>query len=454
MEPRYLTIRLFLVLLVLFCSCGDYLDVEPKGFVLLNTTTDYDNWMNDVALMEGPSELNQLGDFIDNPFISMPPTQIYDRVYIWADQYAIDLQAKAVIWEAHYSRINAFNTVINEIDGATGTQAEKRRLKAEALLGRAMEYVYLLNEYAPLYDAESAGSDLAVPFVESHDISDPVPQRSSVQEIFDRIVADVDKALPDLPSDNSANRFRGSVASAHSILARLYFYAGLYTEAREHARLAIDNGNAFMIDYNGPLPSSDLLSVRADAIYARQTESIGFICTLDYVNRFDPNDLRFSLLFFNQDDGTYTERGATYYFPGNSAPTLVTINLGTSIQEMKLIIAEAAARNNDLDEALEQLNEIRINRFDPENYEPLQSTDQNTVLDWALRERELELPFQGLRWFDMRRLDKENRVQTVYRYDAEGNVIATLPQNSPKYTLQIPIQVLQYHPDWTQNPWE
>src|SRR5690606_23471641 len=247
---------------------------------------------------------------------------------------------------------------------------------------------------------------------------------------------------------------RGSVASAHSILARLYFYTGFYTEAREHARLAIDNGNATMINYNGPLPSSDLLSIRPDAILARHTENIGFICTLDYVDKFDPNDLRFSLLFLNQDNGTFTERGATYYLPGNLATTLVTITLATSIQELKLIIAEAAARTNDLDEALWQLNEIRLNRFDPENYEPLQSTDSNTILDWALRERELELPFHGLRWFDMRRLDKENRMDTVNRYDAEGNLIASLPKNSPKYTLQIPIQVLQYHPDWTQNPWE
>src|SRR5690606_33361805 len=294
MEPRYLTIRLFLVMLMVFHSCGDYLEVEPKGYVLLNTTIDYHNWLNDVALMEGPSELNQLSDFIDTPFISMPPTQIYDRVYIWADQHAIDLQAKAVVWGEHYSRINAFNTDLNGIDRATTSQAENNRVKAEAVMGMTLRYFYLLNEYAPFYDAESAKEDLAVPFVESHDISDPVPQRSSVQEIFDRIVADVTDALPDLPLDNSANRFRGSVASAHSILARLYFYAGFYTEAREHARLAIDNGNATMIDYSGHLPSSDLLSIRPDAIYARQTENIGFICTLDYVNMFDSNDLRFS----------------------------------------------------------------------------------------------------------------------------------------------------------------
>ncbi|MBW8243666.1 RagB/SusD family nutrient uptake outer membrane protein [Muricauda oceani] len=454
MEPRYFTARICFVLLMAFCSCGDYLDVEPKGYVLLNTTRDYHNWLNDVALMEGPSELNQLNDFIDNPSIAMPPTQIYDLVYIWANQYAIDIPAKAVIWEDHYNRINGFNTVINGVDGATGSPAEKNMLKAEALLGRALEYFYLMNEYAPMYDAESARNDLAVPFVESNDISDPVPQRSSVQEIFDHIIADIEAALPDLPSDNSTNRYRGSVASAHSVLARLYFYAGFYTEAQENARLAIDEGNAAMIDYNGPFPDLPLFIMRPDAIYARFTESAGFICSLDYVNKFDPNDLRFSLLFVNQDNGTYTERGATQYYPAIMVPTLALINLGTSVQEMKLIIAEAAARNNDLDEALKQLNEIRINRFAPENYEPLQSTDQDTVLEWALRERELELPFQGMRWFDMRRLDKENRMETVYRYDAEGNVIATLPKNSPKYTLQIPIQVMQYHPDWTQNPWE
>jgi hypothetical protein len=119
---------------------------------------------------------------------------------------------------------------------------------------------------------------------------------------------------------------------------------------------------------------------------------------------------------------------------------------------MKLIIAESAARGHDLTTALQQLDDIRKDRFDAGNYIPYQSTNQDSVLQKVLEERNHELPFSGLRWFDMRRLDKEGRMGTVHRYDAQGNIIATLAPHSNSYTLQIPVQVLKYNPGMKQNP--
>ena len=119
---------------------------------------------------------------------------------------------------------------------------------------------------------------------------------------------------------------------------------------------------------------------------------------------------------------------------------------------MKLIIAEAAARSGDLTTALQQLDDIRTNRIQASSYVKFQSNNQASVLQAVLGERSNELPFSGLRWFDMRRLDKEGKMNTVYRYDANGNVIATLAPHSPRYTLQIPIQVLAFNPNMQQNP--
>ncbi len=92
---------------------------------------------------------------------------------------------------------------------------------------------------------------------------------------------------------------------------------------------------------------------------------------------------------------------------------------------MKLIIAECAARSNDLTTALQQLDEVRKYRFATASYIPFQSNDQEEVFQEVLKERSHELPFNGLRWFDMRRFDKENRMGAVNRYDAQGNIIAT-----------------------------
>jgi hypothetical protein len=131
---------------------------------------------------------------------------------------------------------------------------------------------------------------------------------------------------------------------------------------------------------------------------------------------------------------------------------LQNVNTGTSVQEMKLIIAESAARSNDLSVALQQLDGIRKTRFATTSYVPYQSNVQEDVLQEILKERSHELPFCGLRWFDMRRLDKENRMGTVNRYDANGNIVATLPPHSDRYTIQIPFQVLSFNPGMQQNP--
>ncbi|MNE76119.1 SusD family protein [compost metagenome] len=124
---------------------------------------------------------------------------------------------------------------------------------------------------------------------------------------------------------------------------------------------------------------------------------------------------------------------------------------------MHLIAAESAARStnpNDLTKALSHLNQVRRNRY---TGTPIESRDftsgsQAAVLDEVLAERRRELPFNGLRWFDMRRLDMENRMPRVSRTTAQNVTVATLEPHSPRYTLQIPIQVTAFNPDMIQNP--
>lgn len=450
----------YLYSLVLCCAlsaCDRYLDITPKGATLLTTTTDYDQWLNDPSLAEAVGapycDLNFLGDNIDIPNVPTPAIQPTHLVYTWAQQYSLVLNVSPAFWGYHYATINKYNTVLAGIDQATGgTNSQRRSLKAEALLGRAYEYFYLVNEYGNEYDSATANTDLAVPFVTSNDVSQQVPGRSTIAVIYQHIIEDVTAALPDLPMDNSTNRLRGSTAAAYSVLARVYFYARDYVNAGKYATLALQHTKAVMLDFNGTLPASAVLSIQQDVIYGRL--AVGYIpATLDQMRSFEPGDLRVKLLYYSSDGYTYTVRGATNLVPAFVTPSLQYTNTGTSVQEMKLIIAEAAARSNDLTTALQQVNDIRKNRFPAATYQPVASAEQAAVLDAVLQERNHELPFSGLRWFDMRRLDKENRMQTVYRYDAQGNVIATLPPHSPRYTLQIPAQVLSFNPDMPQNPY-
>jgi hypothetical protein len=448
---KYIIIGAFLCCLAL-SGCDKYLDITPKGKTLLTTVSNYDQWLNDPVLTTGLAYLIYLGDNVDVPSIPVPPSQVAELVYTWAPQYSLDLSTAPQFWGTHYANINKFNTVLVGIDNATGgTNGQRNSLKAEALLGRAFEYFYLVNEYGEEYDSATADKDLAVPFVTSNDVTQKVPSRSTIENIYTQIITDINTAIPDLPLDNSANRFRGSVAAAYSVLARIYFYAGDYKDARTNAELALQNSKAVMLDFNGTLPATSLISTQSDVIYGRFIGGNN-APTLDLMRSFETNDLRVKILYINADNYTFTVRGATTFFPNRITPGLTNTNTGTSIQEMKLIIAEGAARSNDLATALQQLDDIRKNRFPSASYVPYQSNDQDSVLQAVWTERSHELPFSGLRWFDMRLADKENRMGTANRYDAQGNIIATLPPHSSGYTLQIPVQVLSFNPDMQQNP--
>lgn len=451
----------YIILQLLFCSvmlvgCDKYLNIEPKGKTLLTNVKDYDQWLNDPLLSYGVAPpfctLNYFADNVDIVSVTNPPVNVGELMYVWAAQFSPDLNAAPLLWGEHYAKINQFNTVLLGIDKAeAGTNSQKRGLKAEALLGRALEYFYLVNEYGKPYDPVTAGTDLAVPFVTSNDVTQTVPPRSTIAEIYKHIIEDINTALPDLPLDNSANRFRGSLASGYSLLARVYFYMGDYTNARKQAELALSNSKAVMIDFNGTLPATNLTSIQPDVIYGRYTTS-NTPASLDFMRSFATNDLRVRMLYFSTDGYRFVTRGGTVYVPTNTTPVLANANTGTSVQEMKLIVAESAARSNDLSTALQQLDELRKNRFAKASYVRYQSAVQEEVFQEVLKERAHELSFCGLRWFDMRRLDRENRMGIVTRYDAQGNVIATLAPHSVRYTLQVPNQVLVFNPGMQQNP--
>lgn len=456
---RWPLIVLFLVFVLI--SCDKYLDVQPKGKRLLKTVADYDLWLNnstDLAYAI-PNELLLLEDVADNTTISIPYLG-NNGVYTWQKQYTENPTSEPVIWKDFYKAIYYYNTVITGIDNATGgTEQQKKSLKAEALLGRAYSYLYLVNLYGKVYNSSTSSEDPAVPFVESNDLNDPTPPRSSVKEIYDNIISDLTAAIPDLPLVNSQNRFRGAKSSAYSILARTYLYMGDYANAALNAQLALENGPNTIQDYSAlSLGNIGNLVNRPDVIYAKFLKSTytQIYPTLSFLKTFNTKDLRLAFNYTYLDDYSFQTRGRALYMGIGVTYANAYPNCGTTVAEMRLIIAEAAARANDLPKAIQQLDLVRKCRFkavDYIKYDPVNPIKEE-VLQKILTERTFELAFNGMRWFDMRRHDGEGRMLTVNRYDGQGNIIATLLPHSNRYTLQIPLQVMYFNPGWTQNPWD
>lgn len=469
MKKNKTILIIFVLITVLFqASCDKYLDIQPKGVRLLATVEDFELWLeSDFLQTQVPSELSYLADLKDVTTITSPPRMGPDWVYTWQKQFSEDLQATPVFWAHLYKVIYYYNTAIIDIKDATGgTQEQRQNIRAEGLLGRAFTYLQLVNLYGKQYNEATAKTDLAVPFVISNDLSEPTPNRSTVQEIYDYIIADLTEAIPLLPKNNDNNRFRGSVAAAYSVLARTYLFMGNYPQAMRNAKLALENGPNTIVDYSNlnNVENTPNLKRRPDAIFARYSTGRGSMQfpTLELLKSYNRNDKRLNLFFSNipvmpQLGGyVFVKRGVTMYWPGGLTMRgqYVYPNCGTSVAEMRLIIAEAAARANDLTTASEELHQVRKCRFPAHAYTKFESTNQETMLKEVLKERIFEFPFHGMRWFDMKRLDAQGRMPDVVRYNIDNQPVATLPAGSKKYTLQIPMQVLYFNPNWEQNPWD
>jgi len=439
-------------MLILFSSCGKFLEIEPKGKVILKTLTDYDLLLNSQSLTSsGEQLLNMMSDDADNPSVDPLARTTTVLSYLWANDLNPTINERPLVWGFHYSNIYAFNAVINGVERATtGSLQEKKKLKAEALVGRAFEYLYLVNLYSKPYNAATANTDLAVPFITTTDIMNKTPERATVSFIYGKIVEDINAAIPDLAINNNTNKFRASVNSAYSILARTYYYMNNFTEAARYADLALKETTTGLMDYNNVATKADIpyMVVNKQEIYARYgtNSSLAIFATVDFLKSFDKADLRLKLFYTKLGDFTFPVRGVSQFSPNGSV-----VSFGTSVSEMKLIIAEAAARAGNLQVALDQMNDVRKFRTATANYQAFQSTDKEIVLQRVLLERRFELAFKGIRWMDMRKLDAENRMPVVTRLNAKGDVIATLEKHSPKYVLKIPASVISFNPDMPQN---
>src|SRR5690606_38670464 len=97
-------------------------------------------------------------------------------------------------------------------------------------------------------------------------------------------------------------------------------------------------------------------------------------------------------------------------------------------------------------EARSELNKLLLKRIDSDFYEPIITEDAEHLLRIILEERRKELVRRGIRWSDLRRLNRDNRFRKsiIRRLILDGEErIFVLEPNSENYTYKIPREVIQ-----------
>lgn len=477
MNTKYLYIVLVLLTL---SGCKKFLDIVPKDKFIPTTVEDYENMLNYATV-------TYFGDFYqdlisDDAFLPEgEPGNLYTkqklssrRIYTF-NKNAFDEAENDVMWSETYRRLFYFNTVINNIMEAKGSNdADKRSIRAEALLGRALEHLLLVNVYAQHYDPATAATEPGIPLVLVADIS-AKHKRNTVKEVYDQILKDVEAAVIDLPVVNKFTKFRAKKAAGYALLSRVYLYMGDYAKAKENAdaTLALYSTLADMNNYiviaPGPFPYVPGNPVgwtnvpdgqnHPESLVSRhflRPFGLGMdVCASPELTAlFTNDDKRWTLYYANgwppaPPFNYMTRYGVKIYLRGDY------FNNALNTPEVYLTRAECKARSNDLQGALDDVNILRKNRIAPAVYKVYVPADFNNdaerVLRFVLEERRRELAFTGNRHVDLKRLNKDPRFRKTYKHTAEGRDYVLEP-NSPDYLRQIWPAASVLNPDWVLNP--
>lgn len=90
---------------------------------------------------------------------------------------------------------------------------------------------------------------------------------------------------------------------------------------------------------------------------------------------------------------------------------------------------------------MKDLNTLLQSRWESGTYIDKTAANANDALLFVLKERRKELVMRGLRWTDLRRLNKDARFAKILSRTINGTTYTLLP-NDNRYTLLIPQEVL------------
>ncbi len=81
-------------------------------------------------------------------------------------------------------------------------------------------------------------------------------------------------------------------------------------------------------------------------------------------------------------------------------------------------------------------------RFLKGKYQAIEASTSQQALDIVLSERRKELVFRGVRWSDIRRLNKEDRYR-IYPVRKLDNELFELKQDDNRYISLIPLKIIE-----------
>lgn len=373
-----------------------------------------------------------------------------------------------------YSMINRANVVLANVATAdstlAGDNAKRARLRGEALFLRAWGHFELFRYYCSNYNPDA----LAMPYMEVSTLT-KFP-RIKQGPYFQKMIADITEAKALLPN-NLTDIGRASFVAASALHARIALYMRDWATAEANATAYI---NALPLADRAGFPGiwTDVNTLEVGFILRRNTSAGGRIGSLydgtsslnngvlnigvitwqptdELYNSYDKvNDVRFNS--YIKDEPLLIAAGRTgrivrKYEGGAYGSATENINHAKVFRtaEMVLIRAEARAeqgRFTGANSAESDINLLLTNRI--AGYVPVTFASKDAAIDAILLERFKELPFEGHRFFDLKR---RNLPVTRLATDAPNTAAQNLAAGNFRFNLPIPQPEILANPLMEQN---
>lgn len=438
-------------LIVPLSSCKKFLEIEPPISSLTQTSIFQSDEVATSAVTGiyslmaasgyasgGNTSITSLGGLSADEFKSYNAgfTEFYD------DQITTTNTSINSLWLNIYQRIYAANAIIEGLNSPNGvTPPVKTQLMGEALFIRAFNYFYLVNLFG------------AVPLeLTTNYATNEVATRATVDQVYQQILFDL-KTAEGLLNDNyiTTERIRPNVSTVRALLSRTYLYMQDWPNAEKYATLVISKTGSYSL-------------VNLDAIFSKNSsEAIWQLMPTANTNSLDGNlfiltatplyvslNSTFALTGFEPNDKrktswvkSFTNSTGTYYFPYKykvqSSTTITEYSMVMRLAEQYLIRAEARAQQDNLSQAIDDVDLIRnrggitlIRNTNP-------GIGKQALLNAIQQERRVELFSEwGHRWLDLKRTNQAGPVLSLIKPNWQAtDVLYPIPQTEVSRNIKI-----------------
>jgi hypothetical protein len=452
LKSKFVVIVLCLSTLIQVSSCKKYLDKKSNnGLAVPTSLADLQGLLDDASAIMNVALTPSMGEgAADDYFVLQtnydPRPSLEKQDYIWSP---VDYSWPND-WSRSYSPIYNSNYCLEMIENITLTaQNEKdwKNVKGSALFYRAYNFLNLAWNYSKSYDPSSYNTDLGIVLRLGSDFNAP-SVRATVKQTYDRVISDSKESIQYLP-DVPLHPYRPSRPAAYGLLARAYLSMREYDSALKYSNLCLSL-KSDLLDYNNfPTSSSTNPSFspfNIETIFYTDMNPFGLLTAsrakidTSLYSNYVSNDKRKSLFF--AASGIYQRFKGSY---GGGA-----LFTGIATDEMYLIRAECHARRSEIQPAMDDLNALLAKRWKSGTFIALTATNSDDALNKVLMERRKELIFRGLRWMEIKRLNKEGRNILLKRI-INGQTYILQP-NANYYAIPLPTDIINIT-GMPQNPY-